>query len=79
MGVKKYSASENKHPTSIYSKGRLTKSKPAFAVSTHTTNIKNQFSKKVTGCGLRFLLQQTKLTNTDIHPHPTTIYPTSPH
>ena len=33
-------ASVNKHPTNIYSKGRLTKSKPAFAVSTHTTNIK---------------------------------------
>ncbi|MBQ2886797.1 MAG: hypothetical protein IJE43_24030 [Alphaproteobacteria bacterium] len=61
MGIKKYIASGNKHPTNIYSKGRLTKSKPAFFVSTHTTNIKNQFSKKVAGCGLRFIKQKRLL------------------
>lgn len=31
-------------------------------------------------CGLRVAFLKTiKPTNTDIHPHPTTIYPTSPH
>ncbi len=38
--------------------------------------LKSDFQKKlrVAGC----VLLQTKTTNTDIHPHPKTIYPTSP-
>ena len=63
--------------TTEHTKGSPTpKSEPALLYLTHTTNIKNQFSKKVAGCGLRFTTN--KPTNTDIHPHPTTIYPTSP-
>ena len=61
-----------------YTKGRPTKSKPAFSIPSPTlSTLKKQFSKKVAGCGLRFLLQQTKPTNTDIHPHPKATYPTS--
>jgi hypothetical protein len=54
------------------------KSEPAFHTYTPTHHqTKKPKSKK--SCGLRVAFLKTiKLTNTDIHPHPTTIYPTSP-
>ena len=56
-----------------YTKGRFTKSKPAFSIPSPTlSTLKKQFSKKVAGCGLRFLPNKT--TNTDINPHSTTKY-----
>ena len=64
--------------TTEHNKGSPTpKSEPAFSIPTPTlSTLKSDFQKKlrVAGC----VLLQTKPTNTDIHPHPTTIYPTSP-
>ena len=60
--------------TTEHTKGSPTpKSEPALLYLTHT-NIKKVIFKN--SCGLRFTTN--KPTNTDIHPPPTTIYPTSP-
>ena len=43
-----------------YTKGRFTKSKPAFSIPSPTlSTLKKQFSKKVAGCGLRFTTNKT--------------------
>ena len=57
-----------------YTKGRPTKSEPAFSIPSPTlSTLKSDFQKK-----LRVAFSKTiKPTNTDIHPHPTTTYPTS--
>ena len=61
-----------------HTKGSPTpKSEPALLYLTHTTNIKKVIFKK--SCRLRVAFSKTiKPTNTDINPHPATIYPTSP-
>ena len=54
-----------------HTKGRPTKSEPAFSIPSPTlTTLKTNFQKKlrVAGC----VLLQTKPTNTDINPHSTT-------